>query len=261
MDNDSLHIAFFQTDLIWENRDENLKKFEGLFAELPSVVDLIVLPEMFSTGFSMNVKELSEPMDGETICWMQEQAEKQDAVISGSLMIKDDGKYFNRFVFVRPGGKIEFYDKRHLFSMGEENIHFLPGKVRKIFNLKDFRILPQICYDLRFPVFIRNRNDYDLIINVANWPAPRKNAWQVLLKARAIENQAYVVGVNRVGADANGIRYSGDSAVIDPKGKEMVVGKIKTEEVLVAKLSKSSLERFRSNFPAWQDQDDFQLGK
>jgi predicted amidohydrolase len=232
---------------------------ETLLTGLPTETDLALLPEMFSTGFSMNVEKCAEPADGETVRWMKEQSATLQATLAGSMMIRENNQFFNRFLFVHPDGKIDFYNKRHLFSMGGENIHFSPGQERKIIRIKSFRILPQVCYDLRFPVFSRNRGDYDLLVNCANWPAPRREVWQTLLKARAIENQAYVAGVNRTGTDANGINYSGDSCIIDPKGKPMVVAVTKSEQIISAKLSKGSLERFRSNFPALADADDFEM--
>jgi len=253
-----LNIALVQADLAWENVDANLRNFERHFHEISSEVDLVVLPEMFSTGFSMNVNRFAEPMDGRTVRWMQTQAETLDAVVAGSLMIRDGSNFFNRFVFASPDGKIDYYDKRHLFSMGQENIHFSAGRRRLIYQLKGFRILPQICYDLRFPVFARNRNDYDLYLNCANWPAPRKEVWECLLKARAIENQAYVAGVNRVGVDANGIRYSGDSVLLDARGT--TIQNVGNEaKVIQASLSLSSLNRFRTKFPVLPDSDEFDL--
>ncbi|WP_423126833.1 amidohydrolase [Gaoshiqia sp. Z1-71] len=259
MTNDHLHISLIQTDLVWENPDANRGRLELLFQQMPIETDLAVLPEMFSTGFSMQVERFAELMAGETVNWMKELAFRYQLVMAGSLMISEAGRYYNRFVFVRPDKTVEFSDKRHLFSMGEEQLHFSPGTERKIFQLKNFRILPQVCYDLRFPVFSRNRNDYDLLLNCANWPAPRKEVWKCLLKARAIENQAYVAGVNRIGKDANGIRYSGDSLVFDPKGKAMVAEVSGREAILFAKLSKSMLEDFRIKFPVLPDADEFSL--
>ncbi len=255
---DYLHIAVIQTDLIWENAKANRTRFEKLFLQLPNGTELVILPEMFSTGFSMNVNQLGEPMNGKTICWLKDQAAAHGTVIAGSLMIREDGECFNRFVFVYPDQTLDFYDKRHLFSMGQEQMYFVPGLHRKIVQIKSFRILPQICYDLRFPVFSRNRNDYDLMINCANWPGSRSDVWKTLLKARAIENQVYVAGVNRIGIDANKINYKGDSMVIDPKGKEMVTATEK-EEILPAKLSKASLDQFREKFPVLPDADNFCL--
>jgi predicted amidohydrolase len=259
MKNDHLHIAIIQTDLVWEDARANRQHFEQLFSQLPKETELVVLPEMFSTGFSMNVDQQAEYMDGETMSWLRKQASRNGKAIAGSLMIRENDTFFNRFVFVRPDLTFDFYDKRHLFSMGQEQIHFTPGSQRKVFHLKSFRILPQICYDLRFPVFSRNRNDYDLLINCANWPASRREVWKTLLKARAIENQAYVAGVNRTGTDGNGIRYSGDSLIIDPKGKEMAVAKPGSEVFLTARLSKSSLDQFRKKFPVLPDADNFTL--
>ena len=233
MTNDYLHVALIQTGLQWEDASANRCHFEALFSQLPDETELVVLPEMFSTGFSMKVDRQAEPMDGKTIYWLKDQAAIHRKVMAGSLMIKENGGYFNRFVFVHPDQTIDSYDKRHLFSMGQEQVHFVPGRDRKIVQIKSFRILPQICYDLRFPVFSRNRNDYDLLINCANWPASRSEVWKTLLKARAIENQVYVAGVNRTGIDANKISYSGDSMIIDPKGKEMVTASNGKEDILV----------------------------
>ncbi|MGD9932019.1 MAG: amidohydrolase [Mangrovibacterium sp.] len=259
MPNTQLHIALIQTDLVWEDAEANQWRLEQLFQQLPGETELVVLPEMFSTGFSMQVEKLAQEMDGPTMTWLKAQATRLDKVMAGSVMIRENQRYYNRFVFVRPSGQVESYDKRHLFSMGEEHLYFTAGTERKVFQLKSFRILPQVCYDLRFPVFSRNRSDYDLLINCANWPAPRREVWQTLLKARAIENQAYVAGVNRTGIDANGIRYSGDSLLLDPKGKIMAAGQSGTEQIVTANLSKSSLERFRAKFPALPDADDFSL--
>ncbi len=259
MSSDHLHISLVQADLVWEDVDANLQHFEQLLQEVPAESDLVVLPEMFSTGFSMNVAALAESMDGKTIVWMKQQAFKLNKVIAGSVMIRDDNHFFNRFVFAHPSGEMDYYDKRHLFSMGGENLHFTAGAERKVFELKSFRVLPLVCYDLRFPVFSRNRNDYDLIINCSNWPSPRREVWQTLLKARAIENQAYVAGVNRIGIDPTGIRYSGDSLIVDPKGNEIVAANPETDQVITAKLSLLSLRRFRKSFPVLPDADDFQL--
>ncbi|MEL7586599.1 MAG: amidohydrolase [Prolixibacteraceae bacterium] len=256
---DNLYIALIQTDLVWEDARANRIHFEEMFNRLPDETELVVLPEMFSTGFSMNVEEQSETMAGNTVSWLREQACQTGKVIAGSIMIRENQSFFNRFVFVKPDKRIDFYDKRHLFSMGQEQAHFTPGSERKLFQLKSFRILPQICYDLRFPVFSRNRGEYDLLINCANWPSPRRLAWEILLKARAIENQAYVAGVNRTGVDANGIRYSGHSMVIDPKGKEIAAATTGRDEIVTACLSKSSLERFREKFPVLPDADHFSL--
>lgn len=256
---DNLCIALVQCELVWEQPAENRKHLLHLLDDLASETDLVVFPEMFATGFSMQVEKCAEAMDGESVQWMKRLAADRRLVVAGSLMIREHGNFFNRFIFVYPEGKMEYYDKRHLFSMGEEHLHFTGGQTRKLIQIKSFRILPQVCYDLRFPVFSRNRQDYDLLINTANWPAPRREAWKTLLKARAIENQSYVVGINRIGRDANGINYVGDTCFVDPKGKVMVAAEDKKEQIITAKLSKDSLERFRNNFRVLPDADDFQL--
>lgn len=256
---DNLCIALVQCELVWEQPAENRKHLLHLLDDLASETDLVVFPEMFATGFSMQVEKCAEAMDGESVQWMKRLAADRRLVVAGSLMIREHGNFFNRFIFVYPEGKMEYYDKRHLFSMGEEHLHFTGGQTRKLIQIKSFRILPQVCYDLRFPVFSRNRQDYDLLINTANWPAPRRGAWKTLLKARAIENQSYVAGINRTGSDANGINYVGDTCFVDPKGKVMVAAEDKKEQIITAKLSKDSLERFRNNFRVLPDADDFQL--
>lgn len=253
-----LTLSLIQTDLVWENIAANLANFEALFQDLPADVDLVVLPEMFSTGFSMQVSDFAETMDGKTVGWMKKQASSLNAVVAGSLMIRQETKFYNRFLFVKPCGEIEYYDKRHLFSIGEEDFHFTPGKERKIIQLKGFRILPQVCYDLRFPVFARNRNDYDLYLNCANWPAPRQAVWECLLKARAIENQVYVAGVNRTGDDGNGINHGGGSVVFDARGSVLAEASGSTQ-ILSAKLSLNLLHDFRRKFPVLPDADNFTI--
>jgi predicted amidohydrolase len=255
----NLHIALVQCELAWEQPVKNRGHLSGLLENLPEEMDLVVFPEMFATGFSMQVEKCAETMEGETVRWMKQLAVEKQLVVAGSLMIREHGNFFNRFAFAFPDGKLEYYDKRHLFSMGEEHLHFTAGHTRKIIQIKSFRILPQVCYDLRFPVFSRNRQDYDLLINTANWPAPRREAWQTLLKARAIENQAYVAGISRVGQDAKGINYVGDTCFVDPKGKVMLAAEDKKEQIITAKLSKDSLEKFRNNFRVLPDADDFEL--
>ena len=241
-----------------ENVQANLDAFEKSFSDISSYTDLIVLPEMFSTGFSMQVEKHAEPMDGPTVRWMKQQAVSLKSVVAGSLMIAENGCFYNRFVFAKPDGELTYYDKRHLFSMGQENVFFNPGKGRLVFELKGFRILPQICYDLRFPVFARNRKDYDLYLNCANWPAPRNEVWECLLKARAIENQCYVAGVNRIGVDANGIRYSGNSKIIDARGKSLQEAGT-TNHIITAQLSLEKLQKFRKKFPVLPDGDSFHI--
>jgi len=261
MNYDELNVALIQYDIIWEDSNGNRNRLENILKEIPSETDIVVLPEMFSTGFSMDVSSYAEPMDGDSILWMKEQSSLINSVIAGSIMISENGSFYNRFIFVFPTGNYEFYDKRHLFSMGKEDKMYVFGKERKIFKIKNFRILPQICYDLRFPVFSRNKNDYDVLINCANWPVNRIEVWKTLLKARAIENQSYVIGVNRIGKDGNNICYSGDSMVIDSKGKVMDCGTSGEQMVVYSKLSKLSLDRFRRKFPVLDSRDDFFIKK
>ncbi len=212
---------------------------------------------MFTTGFSMRSADLAEPMDGSTVKWMKEQARALDAAIYGSVIISEGGRCFNRGLFVRPDGLVEKYDKRHLFRMAEEIHHYSPGEQRVVVEWRDWRLLLQICYDLRFPVFARNRGDYDALIYVASWPEARRFVWSQLLIARAIENQSYVIGVNRVGMDGKGHHYSGASVVIDPRGdaEEIAAG----EGLLHSLLHREAMDDFRAKFPVGKDADDFEL--
>jgi omega-amidase len=207
----------------------------------------------------MDSARLAETMDGPTVPWMQQQASHCGAAIYGSLIINEDGRFFNRGAFVRPDGTITTYDKRHLFRMAGEHEHFSPGRKRVVVEYSGWRILLQVCYDLRFPVFSRNRNDHDLMLYVANWPAARRSPWSQLLPARAIENQSYVVGVNRVGMDGKGIHYMGDSVVIDPKGELLSACRPSSEEMITAILSHDALMDFREKFPAAMDADSFEI--
>ncbi len=253
-----LKVTLIQTSLHWENIEENLKHFGQLFSKIHEQTDLIVIPEMFSTGFSMNTKRLAEKMDGKTIQWLKEQSEKTGAVITGSVIISDNGNFYNRLIWMRPDGTYDTYDKRHMFGMGEEDKFYTPGEKRLIVSLKDWKICPQVCYDLRFPVWNRNRNDYELLIFVANWPERRNFAWKHLLQARAIENQSYVIGVNRIGNDGNGIYHSGDSALIDPLG-EVIFTQADTAFIKTMTISKERLEYVRAKMPFLQDADDFEI--
>ncbi len=216
-----MKVAIIQTALIWENPNANRIQFEEKIRGIEQNVDLIVLPEMFSTGFTMNPETVAETMNGETISWMQTLAKHKNSAITGSLVIVENGKYYNRLVFVLPSGEIKHYDKRHLFSLAGEEKVYTKGKTKLIIEYKGFKICPLICYDLRFPVFSRNVEDYDVLLYVANWPKPRINAWNALLKARAIENMCYVVGVNRIGEDQNNHVYNGNSQVIDYLGETL----------------------------------------
>jgi omega-amidase len=254
-----LRVTLVQSMLHWEDAAANRAMFAAKLATLRGVTDLIVLPEMWSTGFSMRSEELAEPMDGPTVQWMREQAESGDAALYGSVIIAENGKYFNRGLFVEPSGKVTVYDKRHLFRFANENDHYSSGQQRVVVEWRGWRILLQVCFDLRFPVFSRNRGDYDAILYVANWPEARRYPWSQLLIARAIENQCHVIGANRVGMDGKGIHYSGDSVVIDPRGG--VIGQVgpSQEGITTVVLDRTALEEFREKFPVGKDADDFAL--
>ncbi len=251
-----MKVAIIQTALIWENPNANRIQFEEKIRGIEQNVDLIVLPEMFSTGFTMNPETVAETMNGETISWMQTLAKHKNSAITGSLVIVENGKYYNRLVFVLPSGEIKHYDKRHLFSLAGEEKVYTKGKTKLIIEYKGFKICPLICYDLRFPVFSRNVEDYDVLLYVANWPKPRINAWNALLKARAIENMCYVVGVNRIGEDQNNHVYNGNSQVIDYLGETLDEANEK-EGVFIATLDKRSLETTRTKLGFLKDKDVF----
>lgn len=253
-----LNICLLQSDLSWENKSLNLASFAAMISSRKETVDIFVLPEMFSTGFSMNPKLLAESMKGSSLEWMQEKAKETDALIVGSLIIKEDSNYFNRFIAMSPKGVIACYDKRHLFRMGEEETHYKAGTDRIVFEWRAWKILPQICYDLRFPVWMRNQDDYDLILLMANWPEPRREVWKSLLLARAIENQSYVAAVNRIGKDDKMINHAGDSMIIGPKGN-IIADSGNLSGAITAKLSMDELLRFREHFPVKLDSDSFSL--
>lgn len=248
-----------QSMLHWEDAAANRAMFAERFIGLKGTTDLIVLPEMFTTAFSMRSTALAEAMDGATVVWMRDQAKRIDAAIYGSVIIADGGKYFNRGLFVTPEGQVTTYDKRHLFRFAGETEHYSAGKGRVVVEWRGWRLLLQVCFDLRFPVFARNRGDYDAILYVANWPEARRYPWSQLLIARAIENQCYVAGVNRVGMDGKGDHYSGDSVVIDPRGQ--VIGSVEpsVEGVATAVLDRAALADFREKFPVAKEADDFSL--
>ena len=253
-----LRVTAIQSKLNWEDANAN----RAMFAEKINGIEgsnLIVLPEMFTTGFSMRSNELAETMDGPSVNWMKEMAASSGAAINGSVIIEDEGNYYNRSLFVRPDGEVEHYDKRHLFRMANEDLHFSEGHERKVVDLNGWKILLQVCYDLRFPVFARNRQDHHLMIYVANWPAPRTNAWSTLLRARAMENQSYVVGVNRVKQDGMGIQYTGASAILDTRGDELVDIPLEEEHTSTSVLSWDDMQVFREKFPIHKDADDFEL--
>ncbi len=252
-----LTVALVQTELYWERIEQNLDHFGKLLKPLKNKADLILLPEMFTTGFSMNPADLAEEMNGTAVSWLKARADELGCVVAGSIMVRENNHYFNRFIWMTPSGKLSTYDKRHLFRMGNEHMIYTRGKEQLILKIGEWRVKPLICYDIRFPVWSRNRDNYDLLVYVANWPEPRREIWKTLLKARAIENQAYVIGVNRIGNDGNGIDYSGDSAVVDPKG--MVISNIRPyeEQVEIVTLSMKELSEFREKFPVLPDRDEF----
>ena len=283
----NLKITIIQSELHWENVDENLAMFANKINSITEQTDVIVLPEMFTTGFSMESSKLAEKMDGKTVNWMKKQAKKSNAVITGSLIIEEKGRFFNRLIWAQPDEKIYTYDKRHLFRMADEDKYFTAGEQRLIIEWKGWKICPLICYDLRFPVWSRNvkfkvQNSkfevnshknrsydepetlnfepfYDCLIYIANWPEARKEPWSKLLEARAIENQVYVVGVNRVGVDGKEISYSGNSVVINPKGNLISNIKPQLNEIATIELNKQELENFREKFPVGLDADDFEV--
>ena len=253
-----MNIACIQADIEWENPSANLTHFEELIQKIVPGCDLLILPEMFTTGFTMRSEAACLPPENFVVEWMKKQAFHLNAAITGSLIIRDNNDIYNRLYFVEPEGKISIYDKRHLFRMGGESEHFRAGSKRLIIPFRGWNILPLICYDLRFPVWSRNQEDYDLLIYLANWPGIRSDVWNTLLRARAIENQAWVAGVNRVGKDGEEIDYIGESQFVDPKGR--IVSKLNDKEsVLQESISLEELQNFRKKFPAWKDRDSFIL--
>ena len=257
---EDLRISMIQSHIIWEDKEENLSYFGELLRRVSGRTDLAVLPETFSTGFSMNVEALADPMDGTTVATIKGWAERYKMAVAGSFIAREERKYYNRAFFVTPDGKARYYDKRHLFRMAGEDRHFSAGDKPLVVRYKDWNICLQVCYDLRFPVWSRNVNNaYDLLIYVANWPEARKKAWKVLLQARAIENMAYVCGVNRVGVDGKGFAFRGDSMIYDARGKKLADAGKRDETTRTCVLSKTDLEAFRTKFPAWKDADAFQL--
>ena len=253
-----MKISIIQPVILWEDKAGNLSHLDDLILPLHNKTDIVILPEMFNTGFSMDTKKLHEPLNGPTFQWMKETAERGNFGLCGSYIISGDNSFFNRFVFVSPNNEFWHYDKRHLFSMAGEDKFFSSGKSKLVFSFRGLRISPFICYDLRFPVWSRNRNDYDLAIYVASWPHVRISVWETLLKARAIENQCYVAGANRVGEDGNGIMHSGRSSVINPRG-EILSYAGQDECSVTADISISELIEFRNKFPVMNDADDFEI--
>ncbi|MHA4843009.1 nitrilase family protein [Flavitalea antarctica] len=270
----TLSITTIQTHLAWENKEANLEMFGKKIRSLNGKKEVVILPEMFSTGFSMNPALLAEPMDGSTVSWMRKISAEQKIVLTGSIIISENGNYFNRLIWMLPNGNLGYYDKRHLFAYAGEDKFYTAGNKRLIASVKGWKVNLQICYDLRFPVWARQSDssfeqvplppdqrknkgvEYDLLVYVANWPEKRVTAWKTLLQARAIENQCYVVGVNRVGNDGNNVYHSGDSMVIDPMG-EILYTKSHEEDISTVLLDKNKLEEVRTKLPFLNDADDF----
>ncbi len=253
-----MKISLIQTELSWENPIENKALLHEKINAISQYVDLIVLPEMFTSGFTMNPKNVAQTMQGEAISWLKETAKEKNCAITGSLVIEENGKYFNRLVFVFPSGEIQTYDKRHLFTLAGEDKVYTAGKDKLIVEYKGFKICPLICYDLRFPVFARNVEDYDVLIYVANWPKPRVNAWDILLKARAVENMSYVIGVNRIGFDENNHEYVGHSQAVDFLGNYIQEPQ-EIEGVFIVELDKNELLETRKKLNFLNDRDEFQI--
>lgn len=262
----SLRFTLIQTHLFWEDKAANLQMLEQKLRQLPEDTHVVILPEMFSTGFSMQPELLAETMEDTTISWMKNLAAELKVILTGSIMVREEGdggaKYFNRLLWVLPNGQLGYYDKRHLFAVGDEDKHYTPGDKRFIASVNGWKINLQICYDLRFPVWARQSNpdtpEYDVLIYIANWPERRAHAWKTLLAARAIENQCYVIGVNRVGEDGKGIYHSGESMIVNPLG-EVLYHKAHEEDIFTIELHQHELQQIRQTLPFLRDGDHFQL--
>ena len=255
----NLTITLIQAEIDWEDRPANLRRFDAQLQNLNQQTDLIVLPEMFTTGFSMNAAALAEDMQGPSVTWLHETARKCQADVLGSLIIVENAKYYNRLCWASPSGRLHTYDKKHLFRYAGEEKIYTSGTSRLLVDVKGWKVQPFICYDLRFPAWTRNSgNPYDLAVFIANWPEKRVEHWKLLLQARAIENQAYVVGVNRIGTDGHGHYHSGDSSVIDPQGK-ILFRNAHAPCLHSLRLDYDRLEEYRRTFPAWMDADRFDL--
>lgn len=248
-----IRIAGFQNNIIWKNKKENLKLIDQKFADIDA--DIFLLPEMFSTGYCMDVEEIADK-DHQVLGWLKNFAKTRKSAVGGSVATEENGKYFNRFYFVEKDGKVHHYDKRHLFTYATEDQYYTAGQEKVVFEYLDWKICLQVCYDLRFPVFQRNVEDYDLILNVASWPSTRMNAWRILLAARAIENQAYVFGLNRTGKSGTGLLYTGESQCFFSDGNP--IGSI-NDDILVAEPDMNILKNFRNKFPFLEDRDQFEI--
>lgn len=254
-----LRICMVQADLFWEDEKQNLMLMNNLLESIKSPVDLIILPEMFTTGFTMNSLRMAVSSESISLDWMRGKATEFQAVVTGSLIYGEGNSIYNRLIWMKPDGQFEYYDKRHLFIIGGEREHFTAGKEKLITELYGWKICPLICYDLRFPVWSRNTENYDLLIYVANWPASRRMVWDTLLRARAIENQSYVCGVNRIGKDGENIDYSGGTVLIDPKGNELYSVPDNKQKAGIFEISLPLLKEFREKFPVLEDRDQFNL--
>ena len=256
---DELRISFIQSNLIWENPEANRQVFEKKINQIDSVTDLIILPEMFTTGFSMNASRLAETLGGETVLWMKKLASKKQAAITGSIIISENNHFYNRLIFVHPSGEIQFYDKRHTFTLAKENEVFSAGKSKLIIDYKGWKICTLICYDLRFPVWSRNVENYDLLIYIASWPKTRISAWDTLLKARSIENMCYTIGVNRIGKDANDFEYTGHSIALDCLGNSLSKENNEQDDIVSLTLKKTTLNHYKDKLRFLNDKDGFIL--
>ncbi|MCE3282836.1 MAG: amidohydrolase [Chitinophagaceae bacterium] len=261
----TLTISLVQTALHWEDKDRNLAMLEEKIRAITERTEVIILPEMFSTGFSMKPDQLAETMEGKAVAWMKKISAEKRAIVTGSLIIEDNWAYFNRLIWMQPDGKYGYYDKRHLFAYAHEDQHYASGNKRLIASAKGWKINLQVCYDLRFPVWARHQfaatggpPEYDLLIYVANWPERRNQAWKTLLQARAIENQCFTIGVNRVGKDGNDVYHSGDSMVVNPMG-DVLYTKAHDEDVFTITLNKTEVDDVRAKLPFWKDGDKFMI--
>jgi len=259
----TLTIAAVQYDIQWLDKQANFKRLDQLISDYftnHATVDLLLLPETFSTGFCINNDDVQEPEDGGlALAWLKQMAKQYNSVIAGSVLVSQNTKKVNRFYWVFADGTVKHYDKRHLFRLGNEQDHVEQGQNRKIITINGIKILPLVCYDLRFPVWSRNRQDYDLMINVANWPATRRHVWDTLLKARAMENQTFVIGVNRIGDDGNNTAHSGGTTVINFNGDTILSATDNQQQIITTQLDFSQLEKFKESFPAFLDADEFEL--
>ncbi len=254
-----MKISLIQFDILWENKQGNFERLSDILGGVPEGTDLVILPEMFNTGFSTAADILAEEPRSLTFDWMRKTSREKGSAVAGSYMVSEGGKLFNRWVFISPDGESFSYDKRHLFAQAGVEVNYTPGSKRVVFEYGGVRICPNVCYDLRFPVWSRNRNDYDLLINSANWPEARRDVWLTLLKARAIENQCFVAGINRTGTDGMDIKYSGDTMMIGPKGEIIASGEMYRECIVSCEINIDELTEFRNKFPAAGDADNFTI--